>query len=155
MSAKFVHSEALEGQNDEIRLCLKTAKECKWGFCEDCPEMAKNLWKVWDERFKEGKGRLTMWVWYGEKDCFVGEAGKDYFVNLWKEAKGGPGLWFYFVEYLGLDHGSVANWNGFKRLFEIVKGNGDTKTSRLSVASSSPSPSSLLSMSSLSSLSSL
>ncbi|KAH8753682.1 Alpha/Beta hydrolase protein [Hyaloscypha finlandica] len=123
---RYVFEENTKGANDEARLCLKSTEGCGWLACEDYPEFVKSTKDTWENRVDAnvGAGKLKIKIVLPEEDAMVGEKGKEYFKECWKQEKCGRGIEVECVEIKGTDHDSVTNpENGIlESLFSAAKG---------------------------------
>lgn len=123
---RYVFEENTKGANDEARLCLKSTEGCGWLACEDYPEFVKSTKDTWEHRIdaNDGAGKLRVRIVLPQEDAMVGEKGKEYFKECWKQEKCGRGIEVECVQIKGTDHDSVTNpENGIlESLFSAAKG---------------------------------
>ena len=126
LATKYYFAEDPKGGTEEAKLCLKKGGTNLWLICEDYKEYLKSL--VTQEKEKSSADpthkKLAIRVFYAESDMLIGEGGKAYFEEHWKQPDVLEYVDFESQTLPGTDHDSVlADWEkgAMQKVFEDIK----------------------------------
>jgi hypothetical protein len=116
LATKYLFAEDTRGGTEEAKLCLKKGGPDSWLICEDYKQYVQDLLTMEKEGLSTSTARptLKMRVFYAESDMMIGEGGKEYFEECWKQ----PDV----SEHVGFESHTIPGTNHETLLMDFEKG---------------------------------
>ena len=132
-ATKYFFAEDTRGGTEEAKLCLKKGGSNLWLVCEDYKKYVQDLLTKEKERSSTDSTRrlLKMRVFYAESDMMIGEGGKQYFEECWKQSALSEHVAFESETLPGTNHETVIadfEKGALQAVFDEIKSTSRAET---------------------------
>lgn len=126
LATKYFFAEDARGGTEEAKLCLKMSGSDLWLICEDYKQYVQSVLKQEKEKSTTdgSHNKLKIKTFYAESDMMIGDGGRRYFEECWKQPDVAAHIDFESRTIPGTDHESViADFykSAVPNIFEEIK----------------------------------
>jgi len=124
LHSKYKFAEDISAVNEDAKLCANKGGPESWGVCSNYETYVQDLARKERDGVAAGGAKLKVNMFFAESDVMIGEGGRKYLEQCWRQDGVADTIEFRSEVLLGTDHDSAMGDNvkgALRKVLERVK----------------------------------